>query len=68
MPNEPTKVSKLTLPRVVMFLVAAVAVFIVLRFVFSVAMSALKFVALGALAVFVVWLFISKDKGADKSG
>lgn len=68
MPNEPAKASKLSLPKVVTFLVAAVAVFFVLRFVFSVAMSALKFVALGALVVFVVWLFVSKDKGADKSG
>ena len=67
MPDEPTK-SKLSLSRLALYIVAAIAVLLVLRFVFSVAMSALKFVALGALAVFVVWLFISKDKGSDKSG
>jgi hypothetical protein len=68
MPNEPHKSSKLSLPKVAMMLALAVAAFLVLRFVFSVTMGVLKFLALGALAVFVVWLFLSKDKGSGNSG
>ena len=67
MPQDSTKSSKLTLPKMAVYLVAAVAALLVLRFVFSVAMSVLKFVALGALALFVVWLFLAKDSGSNKS-
>jgi len=62
--NRPTK-SKLTLPKIAVYAVAAVAVFLILRFVFSVAMSVMKFLILGALAIFVVWIFLAKD-GPDK--
>jgi len=68
MPQDSPKSSKLSLPKMALYLVATVAVFLVLRFVFSIAMSILKFVALGALAVFVVWLFMVKDRGSNKSG
>lgn len=68
MPQDTTKSSKLSLPKMVLYVVAAIAVFLVLRFVFSIAMSILKFVALGALAVFVVWLFMGRDGGSKKSG
>jgi len=66
MPNSTKKTS---LPRIALYVVLAIAAFLVLRFVFSVAMSVLKFVLLGALAVGVVWLFLAKDsgKGKDKS-
>lgn len=68
MPKDSPKSMQLTVPKVAGYLVAAVAVLLVLRFVFSVAMSILKFVALGALVVFVVWLFMAKDSGPNKSG
>ena len=68
MPKDSPKSTQLTLSKVAGYLVAAVAVLLVLRFVFSVAMSILKFVALGALVLFVVWLFVAKDGGSDKSG
>ncbi|HRE92516.1 MAG TPA: hypothetical protein PK095_25590 [Myxococcota bacterium] len=61
----PGSSNKLTLPRIALYLAVAVAAFILLRFVFSVAMSAMKFIFLGALAVFVVYLFLGKDKGTD---
>jgi hypothetical protein len=69
MPPTPTgsAKSKLTVSKIALYAVAAIAIFLILRFVFSVAMSILKFVMLGALALFVVWLFIAKD-GGDKSG
>lgn len=54
--------NKLTLPRIALYVAAAIAAFIVLRFVFSVAMSAMKFIALGVLAVIVVYMFIGKGK------
>ncbi|MBL8787497.1 MAG: hypothetical protein JNJ59_21515 [Deltaproteobacteria bacterium] len=63
MPN-PTQ--KLSLPRIALYVVLAIAAFLVLRFVFSVAMSVLKFVLLGALAVVVVYFFLAKDAGKDK--
>lgn len=63
MPN-PTQ--KLSLPRIALYVVLAIAAFLVLRFVFSVAMSVLKFVLLGALAVVVVYFFLAKDNGKDK--
>lgn len=62
----PGSSNKMTLPRIALYVAAAVAAFIVLRFVFSVAMSAMKFIALGVLAVVVVYLFMSK--GNDSSG
>jgi len=68
MPQDTPKSSKLTLPKMALYVVAAIAIVLVLRFVFSVAMGVLKFVALGALAVFVVWLFLSKDRGSNKPG
>ncbi len=66
----PSGSNKLTLSRIVFFVVAAVAALLVLRFVFSIAMSVVKFIALGALAVFVVWLFLGKDDkgGGDRGG
>ena len=63
MPN-PTQ--KLSLPRIALYVVLAIAAFLVLRFVFSVAMSVLTFVMLGALAVVVVYFFLAKDAGKDK--
>lgn len=68
MPSESPKSSKLSVSKVATYAVAAIAILLLLRFVFSVAMGVLRFVALGALAVFVVWLFLSKDGGKGKSG
>lgn len=53
MPDEPTK-SKLSLSRLALYIVAAIAVLLVLRFVFSVAMSIVKIVAVVAI-VALVW-------------
>lgn len=61
----PQSSNKLALPRIALYVVAAIAAFVVLRFVFSVAMSAMKFIALGVLAVIVVYLFLGKDKGSS---
>ncbi len=61
----PQSSNKLALPRIALYVAAAIAAFIVLRFVFSVAMSAMKFIALGVLAVIVVYLFLGKDKGSS---
>jgi len=63
----PQSSNKLALPRIALYVAAAIAAFIVLRFVFSVAMSAMKFIALGVLAVVVVYLFLGKDKGSSGS-
>lgn len=65
----PGSSNKLTIPRLAMYVAAAVAAFIVLRFVFSVAMSAMKFIALGVLAVVVVYLFLARgDSGKSGDG
>lgn len=65
MPTPPVKSSKSTLTKIVTFVIIAVAFFLILRFVFSVAMGILRFLALGALVVFVLWLFLKK--GDDDS-
>lgn len=63
-PNSPA--TKLTLPQVLTYAVAAIAIVIVMRFVFSIAMSIMKFVILGLVLMFVVWVFLSKN-GSGKS-
>lgn len=67
MPQDTTKSAKMSLPKLVTYIVAAIAILLVLRFVFSVAMSILKFVALGGLVLFVAWLFLSKDTSGKSS-
>jgi len=57
----PPLVPRSTLPRIVAFAVIAVAVLLVLRFVFAVAIGLLKWLALGAIVALVVWLVLSKD-------
>ncbi len=64
MPQSPSKQSPM---KIVFFVVAAVAVFLVLKFVFSIAMSVLKWGVLAAVAAFVVWMFVGGGK-KDKSG
>jgi hypothetical protein len=48
--------------KIVFFVVAAVAVFLVLKFVFSIAMSVLKWGVIAAVAAFVVWMFLGGGK------
>ena len=62
MPEPTPKQSPL---RIVFFVVAAIAVFLVLKFVFSIAMSVLKWGIIAAVAVLIVWAFLG---GKGKSG
>lgn len=62
----PPLVPKSTLPRIVGFAITAVAILLVLRFVFAVALGLLKWLALGALIALVVWLVLSKDEARHK--
>lgn len=62
----PPIVPKSSLPRIVAFAITAVAVLLVLRFVFAVALGLLKWLALGALVALVVWLVLSRDDGRAK--
>lgn len=64
----PQPTSKQSPMRIVFFVVAAVAVFLVLKFVFSIAMSVLKWGVIAAVAVFVVWMFVGGGKGKSGSG
>ncbi len=64
----PPTVPKSSLPRIVGFAITALAVLLVLRFVFAVALGLLKWLALAALVALVAWLVLSKDDGHSKPG
>lgn len=59
----PPTLPKSSLSRILIFAVGAITVLLVLRFVFAIALSLLKWLALAALVAMVVWLVMSKGEG-----
>ncbi len=66
----PKSSNKTSIARVGLLVLATVAAFFVLRFVFSVTMTLLKYGIIAALAVFVVWLFLGRQRSerSEESG
>ena len=62
----PESTKKTSIARIAFLVLATIAAFIVLRFVFSVTMTLLKYGIIAALAVFVVWLFLGRQR-AERS-
>lgn len=57
----PPAMPKSSLPRIVAYALIALGILLVLHFVFTVALTLLKWLALGAVVALVVWLVASKD-------
>lgn len=57
----PPSLPKSSLSRILLYAIAAIAVLLVLRFVFAIALGLLKWLALAAIVGLVVWLVMSKD-------
>lgn len=66
MPDEPTG-KGLSLTSMVTAVVVFIAAFLVLRFVFSFAMSILKWVLIAGVAVLAAWYFMKKGPGSGSS-
>jgi hypothetical protein len=60
--------SSLSIGRIAMFVVAAIAVLFVLRFVASITWAVLKYGVLAGLGVFVVYLFMSQGSSKKVEG
>jgi len=57
---------KSSLSRILAYALVALGLLLVLHFVFTVALTLLKWLALGAVVALVVWLVVSKDDGRTK--